>query len=243
MSARTVALRATGVLGELLITAGVLLGLFVVWQLWWTDVVGARNQAALISSLEWVTPVTPDVPRVTPEPELPPAEAPILPEPGHGETFAILHVPRWGADHQAPISQGVSKADILDVLGIGHYPGTAMPGQIGNFALAGHRTTYGKPFHRAAELEVGDPLVVRTEDHWFVYRVTESFVVLPHQVEVIAPAPGRPGEEPTMAMLTITTCHPMFSARERFIVHSELEQWLPVSEGAPAALDEVPPEE
>lgn len=242
MSTRSVVSRATGVVGELLITAGVLLGLFVVWQLWWTDVVGQREQAAVVAGLGW-SEVTGDTPRVDPGgPDRTPFNAPYLPQPEHGETFAVLHVPRWGADHAAPISQGITKEDILDVLGIGHYPGTAMPGQIGNFALAGHRATYGKPFNRAAELEVGDPLVVRTEDYWYVYRVTEYLVVLPHQVEVIAPVPGRPGEVPTVASMTLTTCHPMFSARERYIVHAELEQWLPVSEGAPTALDEIPEE-
>lgn len=230
---------ALGVVGELLITLGVLLGLFLVWQLWWTDVVGQREQAAAVVALGWATPVPDDAPRVAPQPDRDLAAAPVLPEPEHGTTFAVLQVPRWGPDHAAPISQGTSKRDILDVLGLGHYEGTAMPGEIGNFAVAGHRTTYGAPLNRVAELVVGDPLVVRTEDHWYVYRVVTTQVVSPHQVEVIAPSPGAPGEIPTVASMTLTTCHPMYSARERYIVHAELVQWLETSEGAPAELGEI----
>lgn len=232
--------RVVGVLGEVLITLGVLLALFVVWQLWWTDVVAGREQAAVVSALGWAEPVPDDAPRVAPEPERDLSAAPVAPEPEHGATFAVLQVPRWGADHAAPISQGTSKRDILDVLGLGHYEGTAMPGEVGNFAVAGHRTTYGAPLNRVAELAVGDPLVVRTEDTWYVYRVTEARIVTPDQVEVIAPVPGSPGEAPSVAAMTLTTCHPMFSARERFVVHAQLVQWLPTSEGAPAALDEIP---
>ena len=113
-----------------------------------------------------------------------------------------------------------------------------MPGGVGNFAVAGHRTTYGKPFNRIAELEPGDALVVRTADLWFVYRVTEHHIVLPEQVDVVAPVPGEPGAEPERATITLTACHPMFSARERYIVHGELEGWMPVADGVPAALTE-----
>jgi len=112
----------------------------------------------------------------------------------------------------------------------------AMPGDIGNFAVAGHRTTFGKPLNRVAELEIGDPLIVWTPDTWYVYRVTETLIVLPTQVEVIAPVPGRPGAVPTERMITLTTCHPMFSARERFIVHGVLDYWAPTSSGTPAEM-------
>lgn len=208
-----------GALGEVLITLGVVLGLFVVWQLWWTDVAAAQTHSQVVDDLGWETgPPPPTAEQAPPSP---------LPEPEHGTTFATLSVPRWGADHVTPISQGVTR-DVIDVLGVGHYPGTAMPGEVGNFALAAHRVTYGKPFHRAEEIELGDELVVRTEDAWYVYRVTSTDVVLPRQTEVIAPVPGQPGVEPDRATITLTTCHPMWSARERYIVHGELERWVGV---------------
>lgn len=222
---------AVGLLGELLITAGVVLGLFVVWQLWWTDVQSERTQQERIAELGWAEPPVSDVVA-----ELAVDGAPVLAEPGHGTTFATLSVPRWGEEYQQPITQGVDRRTVLDPLGVGHYPDTAMPGQVGNFSLAAHRTTYGKPFNRVADLEVGDPLVVRTEDAWYVYRVTSWLIVDPDQVEVIAPVPGEPGAAPSRPMITLTTCHPMYSAAERWIVHGELEGWSAVADGTPTVL-------
>ncbi|WP_307793759.1 class E sortase [Actinotalea soli] len=221
---------AFGVLGEVLMTLGVLIGLFVVWQLWWTDVAAGQEQAQAVADLGWEEPVT------VPEPVERTDAPPVLEEPEELTTFATLQVPRWGEDYVQPITQGVGQ-DVLDHLGVGHYPGTAMPGGVGNHAVAAHRVTYGKPFNRVAELELGDPLVVRTEDTWYVYRVTSTEIVLPHQVEVIAPVPGEPEAVPTERRMTLTTCHPMFSAEERFIVHAELDHWMPVADGTPAALD------
>jgi sortase A len=234
---RSVAAAVVGGIGELLITLGVILGLFVVWQLWWTDVVADREQARIVAELDWA--VEPDdlLPRPTPTPTEELIEhrdaAPAIAEPAHATTFATLRVPRWGADYLRPISQGTTKQDVLDTLGIGHYEGTAMPGGIGNFAVAGHRVTYGKPFNRIEELQVGDALVVQTEEVWYVYRVTGALVVQPEQVEVIAPVASQPGATPTEAVMTLTTCHPMYSARERYIVHATLDYWLWTEDGIP----------
>jgi len=219
-----------GVVGELLITVGVLLGLFVVWQLWWTDVQGAREQAEVLQSMGWEVPSdgAADVRRDAP---------PVAEQPPVGDVFGQLFVPRWD-DAVIPVAQGTDKRTILDRAMAGHYPETAMPGAVGNFSLAAHRMTYGAPFHRVEELAVGDPLVVRSNDTWYVYRVTEGFVVQPDQVEVIAPVPGEPGAEPTQRFMTLTTCHPigLNSLRERFVVHAELDYWLPVADGLPPDL-------
>ncbi len=232
----SVAAALVGVVGELLITAGVLLGLFVVWQLWWTDVVAEREQVEMLEELDWAVDV-PEAPE--PEPVVDPRRfdaAPPMAEPADRTTFATLRVPRWGADYLRTISQGTAKRAVLDTLGIGHYEGTAMPGGIGNFAVAGHRATYGKPFNRIEELRVGDALVVQTPENWYVYRMTGAGVVKPSRIEVIAPVPGEPGAVPTEAVMTLTTCHPMYSARERFIVFAELDYWMPVADGTPVEL-------
>ena len=223
-----------GGFGEILLTLGVLLGLFLVWQLWWTDVVGERAQAQAVADLGWPTPAAATGPPVVQH-----DAAPVLDEPAQGVTFATLQVPRWGGG-PSPISQGTAKREVLDRLGIGHYDGTAMPGAVGNFAIAGHRTTYGKPFNRIQELQVGDALVVRTEATWYVYRVTSTEIVAPGAIDVIDPVPGEPGATPTVAQMTLTTCHPLFSARQRYIVHALLEGWLPVGAGTPEALGEGP---
>lgn len=224
-----------GVVGELLITVGVLLLGFLVWQLWWTDVEGNAAQAAIVEEMDFAPPppAAADGPQVA-EPRR--DEPPVLEEPAHATSFAQLYVPRWTGEPERPISQGTDRPTVLDVLGIGHYDGTAMPGGLGNFALAGHRVTFGKPFNRIEELQTDDALVVRTADTWYVYKVTSTEVVTPRDVRVILPVPNEPDVEPTERFITLTTCHPMFSARERYVVHGVLDYWAPVSSGTPAEL-------
>ena len=222
---------ALGVVGELLITVGLLLLAFLVWQLWWTDVTANRAQAQIVQDLRTRAPQPP------PKPAVPGVgDPPVLDEPAHAVTFATLQVPRWTGEPARPISEGTDRATVLDVLGIGHYQGTAMPGAVGNFAIAGHRTTYAKPFNRIAELQVGDALVVWTPQTWYVYKVTSTQIVYPNQTDVLAPVPGQPGVAPTERTITLTTCHPMFSARQRYIVHGVLDYWAPTSSGTPQEL-------
>ncbi len=235
---------ALGVVGELLITAGVLLLGFLAWQLWWTDVVADQAQAQIVDSLPWTHAAQPAAPESpAPGASAPPVavprhdDPPVDAEPAHAVTFATIQVPRWDGVPAKPISEGTDKAGVLDRLGVGHYEGTAMPGAVGNFAVAGHRTTYGKPFNRIAELQVGDPVVVRTEHTWYVYRVTSIEIVAPTAVQVVAPVPDDPGAKPTARMITMTTCHPMFSAKQRYVVHGELDYWASADDGSvPAEL-------
>lgn len=222
---------AVGLLGEVLVTLGALVALFVVWQVWWTDVAAGAVQAERVTTFEAATPDRPA--RVgTPQAGTPP----VVETPGEGDTFALLHVPRWGADYVMPVSEGVDRAGVLDSLGIGHYPGTAQVGEVGNLALAGHRQSHGRPFFSVDTLVPGDALVLETQQAWYVYRVSESRIVSPDAVEVIAPVPGSPQARPTSRMITLTTCHPLFSTRERFVVHGVLEHWVDRAEGRPAAL-------
>ena len=109
-------------------------------------------------------------------------------------------------------------------MGPGHYPGTAMPGEIGNFVLSGHRTTYAAPFNRIDELRRGDDIVVEAREARYTYRVTRTRIVEPTEVDVIAPVPGQPGREPAKAMITLSTCHPEYSAAQRLIVFGELDR-------------------
>lgn len=233
-----VAFSALGVLGELLITAGVLLLAFLAWQLWWTDVQGSHAQATIVGDLGWGTvphpSATEDVGALTAEQRH--DAPPVVTAPEVATTFATLLVPRWGSDYERPISEGVDRETVLNPLGIGHYPGTAMPGDVGNFAMAAHRTTYGKPFNRIAELQVGDALVVREKDTWYVYTVTSTEIVKPTDVGVIAPVPDQPGVAPTARTITLTSCHPMYSARQRYVVHGELAYWAPATGPIPAEL-------
>jgi len=229
-----------GVVGELLITAGVLLFGFLAWQLWWTDVQGDRAQAQIVDQfatdpVPTTTPTaggTATVKIAAPRHDAPPVDK----APAHAVTFATIQVPRWDGVGAKPISEGIDRATVLNPKGVGHYPGTQMPGDVGNFATAGHRTTYGKPYHRIAELQVGDPIVIRTKTTWYVYRMTSKEIVNPDDVGVIAPVPDQPGKTPTARMITLTSCTPMYSAAQRYVVHGELDYWAPISSGIPVEL-------
>mgnify|MGYP001414810631 CR=1 FL=1 len=153
------------------------------------------------------------------------------------DAFAILHIPRFGNEYQVPIAQGVGLSGVLHKGLAGHYPDTAMVGGVGNFAIAGHRQSHGAIFHHIDQLEPGDPIVVQTDEFWFVYRVSaDPHVVLPTATEVIAPNPANPGAPAEVASMTLTTCHPLWSIAERLVVHSELDFWAPVSAGIPSEL-------
>jgi sortase A len=220
-----------GVLGELLLTAGALLVLFLVWQLWWTDVMADREQAGILDGLEQEWGAV-DTERIAPRQDGPP---PIPDIPGENMVWGTMHVPVFDRP-RFPLAEGVSLEQVLNVKGAGHYPETALPGQVGNFSVAGHRNTYGRVFEDIADLGTGDAIVVETDEAFYVYEVTESLVVDPSAVEVIAPVPGEPGQEPTEQMLTLTACHPMYSARERYIVHAEFAYWTKRADGIPEAL-------
>lgn len=227
--------RVLGVTGETLVTLGVVIGLFVAWELWWTDLSANRAQADIVANLNWDDPTVSPSPSSTRSVERTDAP-PVLAEPAHATTFATMYVPRWGYDYVRPISQGTDKKGVLDPLGIGHYNGSAMPGGWGNFAVAGHRTTYGKPFSGIEELVAGDAIVIRTEWVWYVYRVTATQIVAPSNVGVIAPVPNEPGVAPNGRYLTLTTCHPQYSAAKRYVVRAEMAYWMPSTSGTPAEL-------
>lgn len=235
-----------GIFGELLIAAGLLLGLFVVWQLFWTDVQGERAQREVVEDTDWVDPgvvaglTAVDGPDTIPDDlKMRGIDPPHMDYPDFTEGFVTMMVPRWGEDYVKMVHEGVTRPDVLDPLGIGHYPDTALPGETGNFALSAHRTTYGKPFADVDQLQEGDSLIFQSEDAWFVYHVESWEIVLPKDVRVIAPMPNQPGVEPDDRYVTLTTCHPKFSAAERWVVHGRLDYWAPTGHGVPEELLEL----
>ncbi|HET7405690.1 MAG TPA: class E sortase [Mycobacteriales bacterium] len=222
MSRADTARAAARGLGEFLLTAGFVILLFVAYELWFTGFYTAQQQHDLRNQLqhEWALPV--------------PRSGPGIQEVALGQGVAILRIPRLGSDYVKVVVEGVNHDDLKK--GPGHYPGTAMPGQIGNFVVSGHRTTYGAPFNRLDELQVNDAIVVETRTMWFTYHVTSKEVVLPTDIDVIAPVPDHPGQKPTKAYLTFTTCHPKYSASHRLIVHGILVDAKPKVDGLPVAL-------
>lgn len=218
-------------IGQTMLTVGVVLGLFVVWQLYVTTWQVQGATAAAVQSFQSSTAndatATTEVQRTDPPPS--------VTIPAVGQTFATLHVPRWDS-MVIPIMQGTNEA-VLDTGYAGHYVDTQGPGELGNFVLAAHRRSYGNSFRRVHELQTGDPLVVETSQAWLVYQVTSTEIVLPSQGDVIYPVPHEAKDTvPHERLMTLTTCHPEYGNTQRFIVYSKFSYWVPRTQGRPFAL-------
>jgi sortase A len=237
--------KAVRTIGELLITAGLVVLLFVVYEVYVTDWLSAGEQHHATDDLDsrWQDRNT------------------------HfslvdGQGFAKLHVPAFGPDYVFTLLEGTSDPTLE--IGPGHYKGTALPGEPGNFSVAGHRVGKGAPFNDLDGLQSCDALVVETATDWFIYRVlpmpneTKTWqqtkandptckgvaplggqyadtvgqeIVSPAESDVIAPIPHHPGATPSRgqqaALITLTTCHPRFSAKQRLVVHGVLVKQYP----------------
>lgn len=247
--------------GEVLITLGVVVLLFVVYEVYWTDVVSAGKQRDATSALD---------DRWQQERQQREERFDGL---GEGDGFAKMYIPAFGADYHFTIVEGTTAASLE--IGPGHYTQTAYPGETGNFSVAGHRVGKGAPFNDINLINSCDAIVVETADNWFVYRalpkseekagwaegkgqearcegvsvlggpyeaVVGQTIVPPTDGSVIAPVPGSdevPSAGEQAALMTLTTCHPRFSDKERLIVHAVLvKQW----QKDPGKPDWTPPE-
>ncbi|MFK4146959.1 class E sortase [Streptomyces sp. NPDC004065] len=210
--------------GEVFITTGVLMLLFVTYQLWWTNVrahAQAGNEAHQLQN-DWASG----------------KRNPGSFEPGQG--FAILHIP--ALDVVVPIAEGTSKSKVLDKGMVGHYGqgdlNTAMPdAKTGNFGLAGHRNTHGEPFRYINRLKPGDAIVVETQDTYFVYKTASTLpVTSPANTAVLDPVPAGSGFTRPGRYITLTTCTPEFTSKYRLIVWGKMVEERPRSKGKPDAL-------
>ncbi|SDI84473.1 sortase A [Frankineae bacterium MT45] len=234
--------------GQTLITAGVIVLLFVVYEVWITNIFSAAKQEKVHTELikQWESP-TGDDPVVQAELGLPNGKQYTIPA---GTGIAVLYIPRFGKDYAKTIVEGTDASDLEK--GPGHYTGTQLPGQKGNFAIAGHRVGKGEPFLNLDELLPGDAVVVQTKATWYVYTVlgdpaTKNLsttnalgvpgreIVHPSNTTVIDPVPGHagvPASKATESLITLTTCHPKFSATERMIIHGTLTRTVQASGSA-----------
>ncbi|MDQ0960525.1 sortase A [Streptomyces sp. B4I13] len=217
---------ASRAVGEVFITTGVLMLLFVTYQLWWTNVRAHAQADREASSLQddWASG----------------KRAPGAFSPGQG--FAILHIPKL--DVVVPIAEGVSNKKVLDKGMVGHYGeaplATAMPdAKTGNFGLAGHRNTHGEPFRYINRLQAGDAIVVETQNEYFVYKMTSTLpVTAPSNTSVLDPVPPGSGLTGPGRYITLTTCTPEFTSKYRLIVWGKMVEERPRSKGKPDALVE-----
>jgi sortase A len=218
------AVMASRAIGEVFITTGVLMLLFVTYQLWWTNVRAQAQAGKEASDLQqdWANG----------------ERKPGAFEPGQG--FALLHIPKL--DVVVPIAEGISSKKVLDRGMVGHYAEgalkTAMPGdKSGNFGLAGHRNTHGEPFRYINRLQPGDPIVVETQDKYFVYKTASMLPVTPpSNVSVLDPVPKGSGFTGPGRYITLTTCTPEFTSKYRLIVWGQMVEERPRSKGKPDAL-------
>lgn len=215
------------VTGEVLITFGLVVLLFAGYEVWGKSAIVDAHQNDLSQQLAQAWGPDGD-PTVAPSASASPTGKPKPPV--QGKPIAGLYIPKL--DKNWVVVEGVTQKDIR--YAPGHYPTSAMPGQVGNFSVAGHRNR--ATFWRLDELHDGDAIVVEDKNTWYVYKVTRNHIVKPTQVEVVAPVPGKPGEKPTKRMLTLTTCNPKFDNYQRLIIHAELDRSQPKSAGRPAEL-------
>ena len=208
---------AIRVSGELMITFGLIVLLFAGYEVFGNSAKVQSEQDALNSQLDknW------DNPTVGPTANGPAAPGTSL--------VARLYIPKFAKEWV--VVNGVLPEDIK--YAPGHYPDTALPGQIGNFSVAGHRIK--KIFWRINELQTGDVIGVETRDTWYIYKVYGQEIVKPNAVQVVAAVPDQPEAKPTKALLTLTTCNPKFNNYQRLIVHAQLVSQVKRDQSQPDA--------
>jgi sortase A len=205
---------AIRVTGEVCLTLGVVVALFLAYLMWGSGQRAARAQDQFSAQLnrEWragpvpvgVLPARPD--RIT-----------LM----TGEPFAFLRIPAFGPQWRFTIIEGTQLAQLN--LSPGHVPGTQLPGELGNFAVAGHRVTAGNPFWGLPSLHGGDMVYIDTRYDTYAYQVTGTPTwVAPTDLAVLDPVPGQPGRRPTRRLITLITCDPAWTGTHRVIVTGEL---------------------
>ncbi|MGC4937271.1 class E sortase [Kribbella sp. DT2] len=195
--------------GVVLLLAGLGMLGWVGWQYVGTGVTSNRTMDQLEQDLRdrWQTPTAPQEKA----------------QPETGTAITLLRIPKFGPDWEKPVVEGVGKDELAR--GIGHYPQTALPGEPGNFAIAGHRVTHGSPFRKLLELTKGDQVIVETADAVYTYELDGSpkdLTVKPADTWVLDPVPGKPGSSPTQPMLTLTTCQDLFHSPDRSVAFAHL---------------------
>jgi sortase A len=199
--------------GEILLTVGAIVLLFVAYLIWGTALRASSAQHQLTNELnhDWAAAGAPASGRGA---ILPPRPDPI--QLVTGQPFAFIRIPAFGPHWRFTIVQGTALAQLN--MSPGHVPGTQLPGQVGNFAVAGHRVTAGNPFWSLPSLKNGDLVYIDTKVNTYTYMVTGKQMVLPDDMAVLDAVPGHPGGRPTRRLITLITCDPAWTGTHRVIV-------------------------
>ncbi|WP_369247806.1 class E sortase [Streptomyces sp. R41] len=223
-------------ISELCITVGTLIVLFVVYVLFWTGVKAdsAMDHQIDVLQKQWSKGSVGHASKAPTDASV--TESPKAPGPyKYGGPFAVMYIPRLGFTWNKPVLEGTATSVLKK--GLGHYRGTAQLGQTGNFAVAGHRRTYGDPFKDFPKLRRGDAVVLTDGTTWFTYRIDKGpYKTVPSDIEVIDPVPRKSGYTRPGRYLTLTTCDPEWGHSHRLIVWAHLDSTQPVEAGKPGAL-------
>lgn len=195
-----------------LLVVGLAAGGYLAWLVWGTTAFARDRAVEEITQLRtsWDGPMPAEL--IQEDPEAPP----IVGEPRMHQANWLLRIPAFSAEW--PIIAGVEETDLNR--GVGWYPGSARPGQLGNFALAGNCLTEGEPFRRLLELRQGDEVVVETRSATFTYEIVSAPAELTVDATdswVLDPVPGHTDVIPHQALITLTTCEDLFPTQDRAV--------------------------
>jgi sortase A len=200
-------------IGEIFLTIGAVVLLFVAYLIWGTALRASSAQHQLTNELnhDWSAAGAPANGRA--------GALPARPDPIQlvtGQPFAFMRIPAFGAHWRFTIVQGTALPQLN--VSPGHVPGTQLPGQVGNFAVAGHRVTAGNPFWSLPSLKDGDLVYIETKVNTYTYMVTGNQMVPPTDMAVLDAVPGHPGRRPRQQLITLITCDPAWTGTHRVIV-------------------------
>jgi len=192
---------------------------YVGWQFYGTNIVARQTQERVVADLqqEWRTNA--------------PDTSPDEPKTRLGRASALIRIPRFGDDYVIPVLEGIGDDELSS--GYGHFPNTAAPGEVGNYALAAHRVTHGEPLRDMPKLRPGDEVVVETRETIFTYELDTNpndLIVTFEGIWVIDPVPTNPSrggvqppsQEPGQQLITLTTCAELFNTDNRMIAFGHL---------------------
>lgn len=197
------------VAGELLVTLSALIFLYLIYNAWFSNVTAQAQTAVLAEEIEQTFERHDAKPLTVSE------STPVVVSGEQVSPIGLLYIPRlrdkvWGL----PIVDGVGARELS--LGVGHYPSTELPGELGNFAIAGHRATHGEPFAYFERLKTGDLVYVRTQQGWFEYQLFEQKKIKESETWVLADSPDGLEIAEGSALITLTTCDPRWNSYQRW---------------------------
>ena len=221
------------VIADICIMIALLAGCYAFWLEFWTGVESEQQQSNTTQSVGWKQA---DTTKIAPKQD---GDSPVQPTSiQYGGLLGQIYIPRFGDGWNRNLVEGTDWTQ-LGRNGIGHYQSSALPGQIGLFAVAGHVNGYGQPLGELDKLQNGDYVIMRTQDYWYVYQQYDQKIVDKNQGEAIADVPFQPYAKPTERLMALTTCWPKYTfggAPDRRVAYAKFVYWAKVSDGVPAEL-------